>query len=202
MPAKMNTAGTLLNDQAKNMNIIIEENLVLERTAEKHAGQLLDAVSNNRAHLSKFLAWVETMQSTEDAVTYIQNSELLYQQKKELSFIIKYNDQLVGRVGLHHINLLHKLASIGYWLDKSLEGKGIIRKSCIVLINYGFEVLNLHRIEIKAAVSNHRSQAIPQKLNFKKEGILREAELVNNEFHDLVLFSMLSHEWNGGDLHV
>ncbi|MEI9958867.1 MAG: GNAT family protein [Ferruginibacter sp.] len=37
--------------------------------------------------------------------------------------------------------------------------------------------------------------AIPQKLNFKKEGILRQAELVNNVFIDLHLFAMLKQEW-------
>jgi ribosomal-protein-serine acetyltransferase len=111
--------------------------------------------------------------------------------------VIMYKDKLVGRIGLHHMNLQNKIAAIGYWQDKGVEGQGIITKSCIALINYGFEDLGLHRIEIKAATNNLKSQAIPERLNFKKEGILRQAELVNNEYLDLVLFSMLSHEWTG-----
>jgi len=68
-------------------------------------------------------------------------------------------------------------------------------RSCKALITYGFHELSLHRIEIKAATDNVRSQAIPAKLNFVKEGILREAELVNDKFLDLILYSMLEREW-------
>jgi ribosomal-protein-serine acetyltransferase len=67
--------------------------------------------------------------------------------------------------------------------------------TAFMLITYGFKVLGLHRIEIKTATNNLKSQAIPEKLNFKKEGILREAELVNNKFLDLYLYSILSFEW-------
>ena len=63
------------------------------------------------------------------------------------------------------------------------------------LIALGFTEIGLHRLEIKAATTNLRSQAIPEKLSFKKEGVLREAELVNDKFLDLYLYSLLSHEW-------
>jgi ribosomal-protein-serine acetyltransferase len=56
-------------------------------------------------------------------------------------------------------------------------------------------VLALNRIELKAAVENLRSRAVAEKLGFTKEGIAREAELVNNKFLDLTLYSMLSSEW-------
>ncbi len=177
------------------MNLLVDKNIRLELIAEKHATVLFNVVNNNRAHLSGFLTWVDAMQSVEDFKSYIENCESLHLQRKEASFIITFDDTLVGRIGLHYINQQNKAAAIGYWLDKNFEGRGIITKSCQALINYGFKELNLHRIEIKAAVNNLKSQAIPVKLNFKKEGILREAELVNNAFLDLFLYSMLSHEW-------
>lgn len=177
------------------ITITIDENVQLELTASKHAKGLYDAVDSNRQHLSEFLPWVSNMQSVEDFKAYIQNCEELYRQKKEVSFVILLNNVPVGRIGLHYINLDNKNAAIGYWLTKEAEGKGIITRSCQKLISYGFEQLGLHRIEIKAGVNNLKSQAIPQKLNFKKEGILREAELVNGVYLDLVLYSLLKDEW-------
>ena len=53
----------------------------------------------------------------------------------------------------------------------------------------------LNRIEIKCAVGNNKSRAIPQKLQFKQEGILRQAELLNGKFIDLYLYAMLKEEW-------
>ena len=177
------------------MTIPIDENLRLELTAEKHAQGLYDAVDANREHLSEFLPWVDNMQSVDDFNNYIKNCESLYQQGKEVSFVIILDEVSVGRIGLHHLSSQNKNAAIGYWLTKNAEGKGIMARSCKALINYGFRELCLRRIEIKAAVDNVRSRAIPEKFNFTKEGILRQAELVNNKFLDLVLYSVISDEW-------
>ncbi len=177
------------------MSIVIDENIKLELTTEKFSKQLFNVIDSNREHLSEFLPWVGNMQSEENLRQYLRNCELLYEDKKEVSFIILLNRNPVGRIGLHHLNLQNKIGSIGYWIDKNAEGKGIISKSCIKLIEYGFCEINLNRIEIKAAVKNLKSQAIPEKLNFKKEGILRQAEQVNNEFLDLIIYSKLREEW-------
>lgn len=178
------------------MTITIDEQLKLELISVKHAEGLYAAVDNNREHLSAFLPWVENMQSVEDFRAYLENCEALYQDQKEVSFVIVFNNVAVGRIGLHYMNGHNKSASVGYWLTKDAEGKGIVSRSCKKLLAYGFEVLGLHRIELKAAVANKRSQAVAEKLGFTREGVLREAELVNNEFLDLALFSMIRTEWD------
>ena len=177
------------------MNIVINENIRLELTSVKHALQLFNAIDNSRTHLSEFLPWVDNIQTVQDVTDYLTSCELLYRQKKEVSFVIFFKESVVGRIGLHHLNMQNKAGAIGYWLTKSAEGKGVITSACKALIDYGFQDLGLHRIEIKAAVTNFKSQAIPAKLKFKKEGILREAEFLNNQFIDLILYSMLIDEW-------
>ena len=177
------------------MIIQIDKTLQLELTAPKHAAGLLDAVKRNREHLSKFLSWVGNMQSINDFANYIDNCEHLYKQVNQVSFVILSGDEVIGRIGLHHMNLQNKNAEIGYWLIKSAEGKGIITKSCKALISYGFKELGLQRIVIKAAVENEKSHAIPKRLGFTREGILRHAEFVNNQFLDLALYSILQDEW-------
>lgn len=177
------------------MILTINDGLRLELTAVKHANGLYEAVDNNRRHLSEFLPWVGQMKSVGDFYNYIKDCESLYQQGKEVSFVIISDEVAVGRIGLHHLDQLNRIGAIGYWLTEDAVGKGIITQSCIKLISYGFEELNLNRIEIKAATGNLRSQTIPEKLNFKKEGILRQAGLVNDEFLDLNLYVMLKEEW-------
>jgi ribosomal-protein-serine acetyltransferase len=177
----------------------IDDTARLELIALRHAEGLFHAVDNNRAHLSEFLPWVGNMQSVNDFTEYIKNCESLIQQGKEISFVIIENEVIIGRVGLHYINLQNKNAAIGYWLTRAAEGRGIITRSCQLLIKYGFEKCGLHRIEIKAAVDNTKSQSIPVKLGFTREGIMREAEWVNNRFLDLVLYSLLSKERKPGN---
>lgn len=176
--------------------IEIENNLRLEPINKTFSKALIQAINNNREHLSPFMPWVPNMQTEIDSENYIASCEMLSALGKEVSFVILLNEELVGRIGIHHLDHANRKASIGYWLTKNAVGKGIILKSCKKLISYGFEELQLQRIEITAAVENSRSQAIPEKLRFKKEGILRSAELINNKFHDLVMFSILKDEWN------
>lgn len=177
------------------MELVVDENITLHLTHEKFTHQLFKLIDSNRQHLAAFLPWVSRMKTIEDSRAYLAGSAALCKQKTEVSFIILQNNILVGRIGLHYINNQNKKAEIGYWLGKEATGKGIITKSCIMLINYAFDVLGLKKIEIKAAIKNMRSQAIPQKLHFKQEGILRRAEFVNNEFIDLYLYAILQEEW-------
>jgi len=177
------------------MTISITENIQLALTGREHAEQLFGAIDNNRSHLSVFLPWVNNMQTVANVESYLIGCELLYEQKKEVSFVILLDEVAVGRIGLHHWNPPNKTAAIGYWLSHDAEGKGIITLCCKWLIQYGFEQMDLNRIEIKAAVKNRRSQAIPLKFNFTQEGVLRQAEWVNHEFVDLILFSLLKAEW-------
>ena len=185
--------GTSKDD--KKMAIKINEHISLEIIADKHSALLFEAIDTNRRHLSGFLPWVPYMQSEEQTLDYIQNCRALHKQQKEVSFVIMSNEAVIGRIGLHHWDHLNRCAAIGYWLAKDAEGKGIVTKCCIAIIDYGFEKMGLQRIEIKAAVKNIRSLAIPNRLGFRQEGILRQAELVNGEFLDLVIFSFLRDEW-------
>jgi len=177
------------------MIITIDQNITLEQTAVKHAEGLLEAINSSREQLSEFLPWVPNMQSVGDLIAYIRKCEQLYEQGLEVSFVIMLDDKPVGRIGLHYLNFFNQSGAIGYWLAESAQGRGIMIRSCKALIDYGFKELALHRIEIKAATFNLKSQAIPRKLGFQQEGVLRQSEKVDGKFLDLVLYSMLYDEW-------
>jgi ribosomal-protein-serine acetyltransferase len=102
---------------------------------------------------------------------------------------------VIGRIGLYEIDAQNRCASIGYWLDKEYEGRGIITESCKLLIDYAYTSLPVNRIEIRCATNNLRSKNIPIKLGFKLDGILRSGEFIHHSFHDLYNFSMLKNEW-------
>ena len=114
----------------------------------------------------------------------------------EYAFLILENGHIIGRIGIHKIDNQNKIGEIGYWLIKSAQGKGIITKACKIMIDFGFADLSLNRIEIKCGTENSKSNAIPQKLNFTKEGTIRQGELLNGKFIDLNLFSLLAEDHN------
>lgn len=177
------------------MIIPINETTKLVFNKASHASELFAVVDSNRTHLSRFLPWVPYMLSVTDMERYLLNCEKLNREGLDSSFNIFQSGHIVGRIGLSYINKANQTANIGYWLAEKAQGSGLISKAVKKLLILGFEELDLNRIEIKAATTNSRSKAIPEKLGFHFEGILREAEWVNHKPLDLMLYSLLRSEW-------
>ena len=175
--------------------IKVDDTIVLELIDDHHAETLYQLVKINRLHLREWLPWVDHMRSVDDFKRYINSSKLRYSNQTEMGYVIMADRIMIGRVGLYNIDAGNKTASIGYWLDQQWLGKGIITRCCKAVIDEGFGRLQLNRIEIRAAAGNVKSQAIPERLGFKKEGIIRQGEFVNNQFVDLFVYSILKEEW-------
>lgn len=177
------------------MTIDIDNNIKLELIEEKHTAELFNLVSANRNYLREWLPWVDNMQSVEFIEGFINSSMQRNNAKEEYAFVIMADGKMEGRIGIYKIDNQNKIGEIGYWVSEGRQGKGLVSKCCKALIEYGFEKTGLNRIEIKCGTENYKSQAIPERLNFKFEGILRQAELIRENFIDLKLYSMLKKEW-------
>ena len=66
---------------------------------------------------------------------------------------------------------------------------------CIEGIDFCFEELNLHRVEILCATNNHKSNRIPQKLGFQLEGVFKKYELLPTGYVDVNYYAMLMENW-------
>lgn len=176
------------------MTINIDQNLKLELIHENHAQPIFDLVDANRTHLRKWLPFVDRMQSVEFAANFVKGTMQRNKDGNEYAFVIVHNEKVIGRIGVYKIDTQNKIGEIGYWLAENLQGKGIITKSCKVIIDFSFLDLHLNRIEIKCGTENFKSKTIPEKLNFTQEGIIRQGELLYDKFIDLNLYSLLKND--------
>ena len=176
------------------MTIQVDENISLEFLEEIHAESLLNVVNANRVHLREWLPWVDNMQTVAHFKYYINDCKKRAIDKTDFGFAIIIDKNIVGRIGLHHINQQNKIGEIGYWLADGMQGKGIVTRCCKAIINFAFTELGLNRIEIKCAVGNDKSKGVAEKLQFKYEGILRQAELLHGKFIDLHLFGLVKED--------
>lgn len=170
------------------MIIKIDNTLSLELSNLSHAEDNFELICKNRNYLKQWLTWVDRMQTIDDFKHFISSSILKNKQGTDYGFVIKHNQTIIGRIGIHFIDSQNKTGMLGYWIDADFQGKGIITKVCKTLIQFSFTEINLNRIEIKCATKNLKSKAIPIKLNFTQEGILREAEFLNGNINDLYLY--------------
>jgi ribosomal-protein-serine acetyltransferase len=109
--------------------------------------------------------------------------------------LIIYKGELAGIIGYQGISWSRKSTTIGYWIGEAFQGKGIMSKALKQFIDYAFHDLCLNKIEIKVAEENYRSRALPQRFGFKEEGIIRDAEWLDNGFVNHVLYGILRDEW-------
>lgn len=140
--------------------------------------------------------WLPFVSATQDiSDTELAVREMIENQANSVTCSIFFQDSLVGLVGLKDCDFINKKTEIGYWLSEEQQHKGIVTKSCRTLINYAFNELDMHRIQLQAAVGNIKSQAVARRLGFTQEGRLRAAELHERGFVDLIIFSLLRDEW-------
>jgi ribosomal-protein-serine acetyltransferase len=175
--------------------VLINDRIFLEQLDHSHAAKLLETVNANRHHLREWLPWVDNMLTVANFEKYIEQSEKRTADGQEIGYVIMEGEEIIGRIGIYNIDPQHKNCSFGYWLSTSHEGKGIITQSCKKLFYYCFGELEMNRIEIRCGVGNEKSAAIPKRLGFKKEGVLKQAEFVNTRFIDLEVFALLKEEW-------
>jgi ribosomal-protein-alanine N-acetyltransferase len=108
----------------------------------------------------------------------------------------KTTNSIIGRCGLHNWNKEHHRAEIGYNIsDENFKRKGLMKEAVSSIIDYGFNELNLHRIEALVGSNNIPSLKIIESHHFTKEGLLRQHYFVANKFEDSVVYSILYNEY-------
>lgn len=102
------------------------------------------------------------------------------------------NNQVIGWAGYHIWNTKHHWAEVGYKLfDDRHKRKGWMTEALRVIIPYGFQVMELRRIEARVGQDNTASLRLLEKFGFQEEGVLRQNYLVNDTFENSIVFGLL-----------
>lgn len=130
------------------------------------------------------------------AVAFIDRATQSDQENKEHNFAIteKQTGLLLGGIGLV-IDSKNKKGVLGYWVGKPHWGKGIMTEAAQALLDYGFNTLNLNRIEATHLVHNVGSCRVMEKNKMKKEGVLRKAAEREGQFFDIEYHGILHEEF-------
>jgi ribosomal-protein-serine acetyltransferase len=163
--------------------------------SDEDAEELCALVKKNFVHLREWMQWAVEGYSIGHTRSFIEASVRQYAKGESMNLLIFREGEIVGGSGLNFIDRVNKATEIGYWLDRERNGQGIVTKSCRSLIGYAFDELGMHRIVIRCAAGNTKSRAIPERLGFTEEGMLRESEWLHGRYLDLVVYSLLESEW-------
>ena len=158
------------------------------------AGELTEAIAANREHLARRLPWAES-HGFGDSVEYLDRKRAQIEANDGFEGAIVLDGRLVGGAGFHGVDWINRSSSIGYWLAAEAVGRGLMSGAVRALLDHAFGAWDLHRVVIEAVVDSVRSRAIPERLGFREEAVLREAKLIRGAYEDAVLYAMLASDW-------
>jgi ribosomal-protein-serine acetyltransferase len=173
----------------------VDDDILLRQVEPRYANAIFTLVETNRQHLRPWMHWVDSNTSVDDTLRFIAASQRAWADNQGYQASIWYHDRLCGMIGTVFLNWQNRTAELGYWLDATMQRRGIMTRSCRALISFFFHDLGMNRVQIHCATDNARSRAIPERLAFQQEGIIREALWVNYRFVDLAVYGILAREW-------
>jgi ribosomal-protein-serine acetyltransferase len=172
----------------------IAPGVVLRPFRAADAGELTEAIAANREHLARWLPWAES-HGFEDSVEYLDRKRAQIDANDGFEGAIVLDGRIVGGAGFHGVDWINRSSSIGYWLAAEAVGRGLMSGAVRALLDHAFCVWELHRVVTEAVVDNARSRAVPERLGFREEALLREAKLIRGRYEDAVLYTMLASDW-------
>lgn len=115
-----------------------------------------------------------------------------------IAFAVRFlnSDDLLAVIMLEGIHFQHGVAWLGLGIgNREQWGKGYGREAITLTLNYGFDELNLHRIQLSVFEYNTRGIALYEKLGFRREGVFREFMQREGRRYDMYLYGLLRREW-------
>lgn len=194
MPTTLSTRATARSTSPFDGVEIRSGDLVLRTLDVTDAPALFRLIDADRARLARWLPWVEETRTEEDTVRFITDAADERRRRRSLVLGILVDGALAGTLGLHYLDWFDRSAEIGYWITAPLEGRGYVTRAARSMLEIAFGGAGLHRVVIRCAIDNARSRRVAERLGFRVEGLLREAQWVGGRFVDQHLLALLRDE--------
>ncbi|MFA6959643.1 MAG: GNAT family protein [Opitutaceae bacterium] len=164
------------------ITLSVDIGLRLVQLQADDAEELFNLTNANRAHLRRWLPWLDQTRSVAATAHFIGYTQQEAEGGKALHFAIYDQGIIVGLCGYNRIDKDNRAAVIGYWLGADVQGRGIMSRCVMTLALYGFAKLNLHRQIIAVAAENQSSAAVAERCGFRFEGMARDAEWLYDHY--------------------
>lgn len=177
-----------------NMPTLTTEHLTLRPMRVSDARDMFDYAK--RLDVTAYLLWNPhpTITYTEDYLRYLQGRYALGE-FYDWAVIERKSGRMIGTCGFTRFDFPHNGGEIGYVLNPDYHGNGYATEAAERVIRFGFEVLELHRIEAKFMEGNEASRRVMDKLGMTFEGLRREAMLVKGMYRTIGICSLLKNEF-------
>jgi len=181
-------------DAFKTFPIIETKRLILRPMNKDDAPTYLKWFSTKEVR--EFLGGLTCPKNIEESLRFIDNMNGVYFTKKRTicwGIALKESNELIGRFEICRF-IRQSMAEVAYSLAKEHWNNGYMTEVLRAVVKFGFEIMELHRIEATAATENEASAKVLHKAGFITEGILRKYNC-GDEFRDTYIMSILNEDY-------
>ena len=171
----------------KEFPIIKTERLLLRQFADSDLENVFKGLSHPEV-IKYYGVSFQTLEATKEQMLFFADLE---KNETGIWFAICSADNATfyGAGGLNNLSKEHKKAEIGFWLIPNFWGHGIMKEAMPLICNYGFENLDLNRIEGFVESENTNCKNAMAKLDFQYEGTMKDCEFKNDKFISLDIYA-------------
>ena len=172
---------------------------------KKLVGERIYLSPRNLEDVEKFTEWMNDFEITDytgrSYQTMTLQNEKAYLEKEQdnksgFAIIDLQADEIIGIVGLHEINNINRTATLGIFIgNKDYRSKGYGTEAIKLILDFGFNYLNLNNIDLALMEFNKRALKCYEKCGFKEIGRRRKCKFINGRYYDSILMDILSEEF-------
>ncbi|MFC3417923.1 GNAT family N-acetyltransferase [Salinicoccus hispanicus] len=175
--------------------VLETDRLILRQVTPEDAGSLLKYLCSK--DVTKHMG-LEPFKTIDDALDEISWYQSILEKNTGIRWgiTLKGQREVIGSCGFLNMASKHHRAEIGFELSKDYWGQGIAGEALKAVSEYGFERMDLQRIEALIEPLNISSQKLTERHGFVREGLLRSYEFTCGKFDDLYMYSLLKQDFN------
>lgn len=169
------------------------ERLDLIQIRQSHLDDFFNLFKDER--VAKFYNIIPFKEKKE-AQLYLDLFEFRFKRKTGIRWgiALKGEESIIGTIGFNNFQKNHS-GNLGFDLQFEYWNKGLISEALKEIIKYGFQQLEINRMEADVQLGNIGSEKVLEKLGFRKEGILRDWMYWNGNHYDMTMFSLLKRDF-------
>ncbi|MGB5187525.1 MAG: GNAT family protein [Acidimicrobiia bacterium] len=173
--------------------------LIIRPFRRRDVSPMHDAIQASLPELVQWLPWAIGYDRSVSQ-RFVRESASAWNDGRAFDFAIRLPEEPdlhVGNVSVWPTSAPNRTGEIGYWVRTDLTGEGIGTEVTARAMQIGFEELEFHKIILRIAAGNERSDKIAERLGFNYDGMLRHEVRVGDEWLDHSAWSVLENEWPG-----
>ena len=141
------------------------ENITIREFEPNDAADFRDACFESIETVGQWMPWCQANYELKEALAWFTlcSTEIKAGNSYDLGIFRNTDSRLIGSIAINQLDKRNRIGNIGYWVRETLQRQGYAREAVDLIKQFGFQELNLARLEIIVIEENYASRQVAEK---------------------------------------